>query len=382
VQAVSIKGLERKMAGRSQNSAVSMQSRNHALDGIRGLAALAVALGHSNLAVTGLGVWKAVLPDFPAMSAGEIVARLLYVVFPNDPAVTLFFVLSGHVLWASFARHGTGLSGLPDYVIGRAYRLLPVAIAGAIPFAFLVNSSAGELAMNMLLLSTSINGVLWSLQVEVICSLAIFGAWIVVRGSPIGAALLFVAVGALAPAFRGSNFFLFFPAFLLGAAVFAVPERMLQNRAIFFGGLAFLVVPSLFLSHSAPSRAFEMVGAAAMIGATRANPLPVLTSRPVLFLGAVSYPFYVTHTAAVLTVERAGLLPAAGEPFLRMVVLAAGSITLSLCIAWLLHVAVELPAMRGRPLLRLRSRPSPETQKARLAEAVRAGLIRCVKVRV
>ena len=83
---------------------MTVLTRNHALDGIRGLAALAVALGHSNLAITGLSVWRSTLFDFPMMSPGDVMARLLYVLFPQDAAVTLFFVLSGPVLWASSPR--------------------------------------------------------------------------------------------------------------------------------------------------------------------------------------------------------------------------------------------------------------------------------------
>ena len=43
--------------------------RNHALDSLRGLAALAVALGHCVLAVTGQGAWALRLADFPGQDA-------------------------------------------------------------------------------------------------------------------------------------------------------------------------------------------------------------------------------------------------------------------------------------------------------------------------
>ena len=117
-------------------------SRNQAFDGLRGLAALAVAFAHCNLAVTGPGTWAASIWDYPVLSGTEIASSLLYVAFPGHAAVTLFFVLSGHVLWQSFRRHQPrSLRNLPDYLAGRAYRLLLVSIASAVPLAVLTKAS-------------------------------------------------------------------------------------------------------------------------------------------------------------------------------------------------------------------------------------------------
>ena len=44
----------------------------------------------------------------------------------------------------------------------------------ALPLGFLTAATARELVMNMLLLRSSLNGVLWSLQVEVVASLGAF----------------------------------------------------------------------------------------------------------------------------------------------------------------------------------------------------------------
>src|SRR3954452_15317051 len=170
-------------------------SRSHALDGLRGLAALTVAFAHCNLAVMGPGPWAATLRDYGSLSGAEIASSLLYVVFPGHAAVTLFFVLSGHVLWQSFQRRQpNSLVDLPNYMVSRAYRLLPVAIVSAIPFGFLTDASAADLVANMLLLSHSINGVLWSLQVEAVCSLAIFLGWLLTGGSTRRVILLLVTV--------------------------------------------------------------------------------------------------------------------------------------------------------------------------------------------
>ena len=105
-----------------------MAYRSTALDGLRGYAALSVALGHSVLTVTGLDLWSKSIRDFPSMTAPEIGYRLLSLVAPSDAAVMLFFVLSGHVLWMSFVRKNLTFPALPDYLFSRVMRLFPLII--------------------------------------------------------------------------------------------------------------------------------------------------------------------------------------------------------------------------------------------------------------
>ena len=110
--------------------------------------------------------------------------RLLSSMLPSDAAVTVFFVLSGHVLWQSFRRKRLRFfAGLPDYACSRIYRLFPLAIVSALPLGLLTAARAPELVRNMLLFSNSLNGVLWSLQVEVIASFALFAVWGLAGGS-------------------------------------------------------------------------------------------------------------------------------------------------------------------------------------------------------
>jgi peptidoglycan/LPS O-acetylase OafA/YrhL len=204
----------------------------------------------------------------------------------------------------------------------------------------------------MLLLSHSINGVLWSLQVEAVCSLAIVLAWLATRDSPLRVVLLLAAVLAVSPLFRGSNFFLYFPAFLLGALIDSVPKAVWSRRAVLGAGLAALVLSHLIVPH-AVSRQVEMVGAMLVVGCIGAVPRPVLLTGPVQFLGAVSYPFYLAHPAALLLGKAVGIGAGTADPFATMALLAVFSVPLALAMAWLLHVAVEEPAMRARPRLTL-----------------------------
>ncbi|MFL5251947.1 MAG: acyltransferase family protein, partial [Rhodopila sp.] len=110
------------------------QTRIPGLDGLRGIAALSVALGHCLLQVTGLPLWGTSLRDFPSMQAADIAMRVFSPLLPSDAAVMVFFVLSGHVLWQSFQRRQARfLAGLPDYASARIYRLMPLVIVTGLP---------------------------------------------------------------------------------------------------------------------------------------------------------------------------------------------------------------------------------------------------------
>lgn len=271
--------------------------RNRALDSLRGLAALAVALGHSNLAVTGLGPWAATVFDFPRMEAEAIAARLAYVLFPSDAAVVLFFVLSGHVLWAACARHPGGLlSGLPDWTLARLYRLFPVIIASALPLALLRNASVIELVEDMLLLSHKLNGPAWSLQVELLASLALFLVHRAVGGTMRGAGIAFCLSLLICPLLRrlGLDPAIYFPAFLAGALINAIPAGGWRPWLL-LPGLAALLLGSLFLGHGAAGRGVETLGAVLVVGTVGAwQPRALLQPVP-QFLGRISYPLYLSH---------------------------------------------------------------------------------------
>lgn len=325
--------------------------RNLALDGVRGLAALSVALGHCMLIVAGVDVWSKTAFDFPAMPAQEIAGRLMHLLFPGNGAVMVFFVLSGHVLWGSFARKRSAVADFPDYLLARVFRLLPLVIASTLLFLTLVTPTPWELAANMLLLSTSMNGVLWSLQVEMVGSLAIFIAWTATRDDArwLFAALALSAVAVLP--FRGNALVVYLPAFLLGALTHHVPARIWQSRALLIVAFAVLLLPSIIFSYRGITRLLEILAATAIVGCVAAQRPRLLETPPVNFLGAVSYPFYLMHPLAVaFAMKLLGPLPGLNFLF-QFVLYALVSLLISLPLAWLLHVAVEMPTLRTRPRL-------------------------------
>lgn len=133
-----------------------------ALDGLRALAVLAVVLTHvgfqTGTTLRGL--------------SGGVLARL-------DIGVTLFFLLSGFLLYRPFAAahvRGGPTPRLRAYLRNRALRILPaywVLVVVAVPLVTPERTSAGELVRQLLLLQTATAGHLlegltqtWSLVVE------------------------------------------------------------------------------------------------------------------------------------------------------------------------------------------------------------------------
>jgi peptidoglycan/LPS O-acetylase OafA/YrhL len=324
--------------------------RNHALDGLRGVAALSVALGHCVLDGAGLGLWNTSLRDFPSLPWVSIGLRILSTFLPSDAAVMVFFALSGLVLWQSFRRKNSRLiADLPDYVSARLFRLLPLTIVTCLPLAFLLDTSARELAMNMLLLTNKLNGVTWSLQVEMVASLGLFVLWGLTSGTVWKTVAALLLVLAAIPFCRGNPYVVFLPAFILGALITSIPKRLFEYRNSLPVAIAVLMFTNLIFGHGGLTRCFEIVGATIVVGAVSIGRLPILNSRVCQFLGAVSYPFYLVHPIVMAAIFP--LIPASvrDNGFATLAILAITTVPIAIPIAWLLHAAVEMPVLRGRP---------------------------------
>ena len=330
-----------------------ISGRNTALDGLRGYAALGVALGHSVLAITGLDLWGKSLRDFPHMAASAIFYRMLSLVAPSDAAVMLFFVLSGHVIWQSFKRKSLGRPAVPDYLVSRIIRLFPLIVVSSVLIGLLKHAGLGAILRTAILWDVALNGVLWSLQVEVIGSVVIVLVWLFARQS---AARLLAALAVsllILPLVRGTPL-VFMPAFLLGAVIGLAPERVWRGRWLFGAGLALLVGTNIVIGHGGATRLPEMTGATLVVGCMGALPVRALRTRVSKFLGEISYPFYLVHPIGMIF----GFHAVAGLAFVpvlgRIVIFAAVSIAVAIPLAWLLHIAVEMPAMRQGRRVKLR----------------------------
>lgn len=323
--------------------------RNRELDGLRGLAAMAVALGHCNIVSTGVDVWSKSVSDFPQMSAWEIIARLGHVIFPADAAVLIFFVMSGYVLWGSLLRRNENpTASFVPYTIGRLYRLLPMSIISAIVIGLIVDSTASELSKNALFLSYSLNGVLWSLQVEVLGSFLIFFLFAFTAGKPW--LLVPVLAGSLAVAYSNPDpLLLFLPTFVFGISLHYMPARLFRSPALLLAGYLSLILADLILHRGVLSRATGFISAWVIVGCVIQVKPAFLLRSSIQKLGDLSYSFYLSHTAGLICarIVLAKLPFAISNQFLLFIFFVAVSLAVSLPLSWLLHTLVEKPGMKA-----------------------------------
>jgi peptidoglycan/LPS O-acetylase OafA/YrhL len=357
------------------------------LDSLRGLAALAVAgyhfggCGPHGVALLPTAAWPGADP------LQNAVRRVGVVVLSSHAAVLLFFVLSGFVLRLSLAR-GPRAPGAASarFFLARVFRLYPITLAGVLLAVLAAPAGlppAREVVANALLLSASLNGVLWSLQVEMLMVPFLLALYFLERRRGPGL-LAAVAVVTSALAFKpgwavwpplSTNFF----AFVLGMLVPTVGRRLAAGRtgrgaalALALAAAAFLLPNPCFGRYSKFSTVTEGYAAFVLVSLAAYRPdlraLRWLDWRPLRLLGTASGSYYVLHmaTVPVATAVAAALVPAAWSAS------APAFVGVSVLAAWLLALApltvgtyylVEAPGValgrRAVKWLRLDAKPAP-----------------------
>jgi peptidoglycan/LPS O-acetylase OafA/YrhL len=299
------------------------KGRMHALDGLRGLAALGVVLLHLWIYTGANAPDKSLTTD---LWMGEL--RL---------CVLLFFVLSGFLLalpWIAAAREGREGPHLGRYVARRAARIVPaywLALAGAV-LLFHGTGHGRDVPLHDLPkfifflpnvfpdTRNQLDPPMWSLHVEVsfyvvlpLIGLALMRAGrgrlgpLAVSGVLIAAGVAWTTAGVVddwAPEVTWT-----LPTYLatfacgIAAAVLAHesrPPRWLA-RAAFLGGAA-VVLGDAYWHMQGYSAFFHSLrdlpaalGFGAMVWSVALRPTPVLGSRPLRALGTLSYGVYLWH---------------------------------------------------------------------------------------
>lgn len=361
------------------NDALPARAHLTFIDGLRGIAALIVAVGHT------IGM---VGPDHPGGPFWEADAEhmLMWPWLFGEKMVWLFILLSGFALyWSEEARRLAGRASTPfkAYVSRRTWRILPTYYV-ALAFGFFVVVLAGPLLLapspslstyapvdaggvlsHLFLVHNlsdawvhQINPPLWSIAVEMQLYV-LFPLLFVLRKrlSVYGAAALLV-VGAFAlGAVTSLPLFALIEWFAVGAVLAHVARRRSFAPGPMFAAFALTAVVGLLRVPGIPGRVDQLlwvVSFAALVLAlcnTSPGRWNVPTWGKVRWLGARSYSLYAIHfPVALLGWAIVGRLDLARPLSILAVVLL--SVSASIALATLMYKTVEAPSMkrsRGKP---------------------------------
>lgn len=322
--------------------------RYHAVDALRGIAAFLVMVHHYTLHYAEEFGYTTV--TFPAWFES----------FRYGPH--FFFMISGFVIFMTLDRHDRFLS----FMRARLLRLLP-AYWAVIPFSALVAwwaapdelvSAPIDLVINALFLqgvldTKHVDGVYWSLLVEMAFYL-LAGAFVIRLG--LGRHIVPMLWAWLAIALVGMiayndwpfplnllvqdiliSYYAFY--FVAGVVLYlAVKEGWLRQ-----GHKWLLAVCSVLMVLVVPlPYGLVVAGLIWVLWAAIQGKLDqLLCHRPLLWLGTLSYPLYLVHFVAGMTLIHN--LVAAGVPELAAIL---ASMVLSILLAQLIHSLIERPAWR------------------------------------
>lgn len=290
--------------------------------------------------------------------------------FMPNPAVIIFFVLSGYVLGESLTRDGNIIAFLvrrmfrilPPFVFSLLFAfacltlvhpdVLPQTTSGFFQSQFAPPATLAKLWDNLLFNSTWINGPTWSIYPELVGSLwlpvLVFGhcvaprsyRWLVFLGT---LALILLTTQRIA--------LYFYIGFFLSAEICHIVSRrpswaLISAIAGFsilwlYGGQPFSYEPRYVIPNS--------IGASLLIGAIASSRTfsAWLEVRPLRFLGRISYSFYLLHWPLFyVTAIFVSLHPAIfSTGFTANLETAAISITLCLIVASASYRFVEMPCI-------------------------------------
>ena len=382
-------------SGVAPSSEAKVSSRFHpGLAALRGVAALVVVAYHA-LLLFKIGGWDDAYLR-PAAWGQPILGgwQLLISLFNGPAMVTLFFVLSGTVLSLSLSRDEPFRVGtVPGYWVKRGFRLYPLLVfsalfAVAFQYAFaggqLPEVATGwfrsgfkierhslpvELVKNAFGITSSLNSPSWSIKVELLGSF-IFPALLVCGArfwsSVATAVVLILAMFIISPSRMVAYINIFAICFFVGAQIVRWHVRIgrlwslqsLGSRVLLTSfGAALLLFSRRIVGPTdfAPPVAvlLETIGSFILVSSIFFGAEHHLyRSAPLQYLGKLSYSLYLLHITILLAVARLlAPLAMAARPSIFALYLIDG-ITVIICLALSLLLAVctfeyiEKPAQR------------------------------------
>lgn len=278
------------------------QQRNKALDGLRGYAALAVAVFHTVLNVD-LGLIARVQEqDFSSLAgAYDRLNWLVLRTFNGNIAVAIFFVLSGTVLFGSLRRlQGSAASRSATFLIRRFLRIYPplivcLAVMTGVYAVFGIPVSVQGFIENALLYSFPVNGPTWTLSVEMLAApamLVAFGGYLIGREAGLLVAGVAVALILNIGGLNMGPIKTFWPYFLVGMLI---PTRIGSAVAGVLPHHSWIVIMIVLLYFRGPTTEKICCGLLiALLYHRNDGLLGNILRRPVArFFGRISYSFYL-----------------------------------------------------------------------------------------
>ncbi|MEP6809432.1 MAG: acyltransferase [Chthoniobacterales bacterium] len=366
------------------------------LESARGLAALLVAGFHCGQARFTIGETTAQLSKPSAHNSWPVLESLFHlfvnpVSFPHL-GVLFFFVLSGFVLTDSLQKgpRAPGTAGA-RFFLARFFRIYPAIISTVLVFwaahaLFGLSMdpngySLSSILKNCALLAVNIDGVMWTIQIELLALPLIFLAFFF-RQRAGGLALIALTIllcllafwgpwGRLVPGPPSRTQWLFlFPfgilAYHFGERFFA---RMPKSRLT----VVFLLSTAVFflagsVVHHIWQNIVQAVTAAVVIAilafGTPIAASAILRTQLLRFLGRVSYSFYLLHPLALTIIWKRELLfgrwiNQGVPPIVLALALWIVTTLAILPLAWLMYRLVEVPFVRfGKRLWKRLAAPS------------------------
>lgn len=299
-----------------------MAGRNAGLDGLRGIAVLLTYLVH--YCGSYLATFRGGNPNSIELAGwADPFDKVMYLLFRSHHGVYIFFVLSGFLIARITLREGFAYL---DFVRNRLVRIYPaflVAFAACLLVGLALRlppPSWRDVALNLVFLNgypplgvnvIIFNNVTWSLFYEMAFYLTFPGVVMLARrfGFPlVGCIVLSGVVVAYLPMLFGfySEFFLFLFA---GALIGSLPAEAVKRVAGSFPDVIVLALYLLVTSLMAASYLttaqflylFALVACVLVCKAVAAEGLlaQALSWRPLVYLGRISYSFYLLHSVAL-----------------------------------------------------------------------------------
>lgn len=350
-------------------------NRNPQLDGLRGYAAVAVAIYHAILQLDLSQIPRILAPtifDIPG-GYGKL-TKVALAISDGKTAVVIFFVLSGAVLFGSLRRHQmTPFLTSIDFTVRRFFRIYP-AFFVCLLVCMLVFALLGDLRPaaqyweNALLFDFPFHGASWTLQVEFLAIpfiLVSYGCYRMVGPAGIVAAYLPLWLVLQAPGLQG-HFVHLRPYVLCFTLGFLIPTSVGAWVAKRFPVRAWPVVLIVMLAarHTIPNGAvwtYTLQLSAGLLVALlyygRAGGLDSFLQRPISrYLGRISYSFYLFNVVflRILSPLLLRYTPASHHPLEYGLLSAAAIIALTIPVAHLSERYIERPFIKlGRRVIQL-----------------------------